>query len=118
MEIDPKQIAKMITEDPNEVNPLDDIRDEYEEEYAFCSNCDVDLYGLPQYMCENCESAWCERCLPGGSIWENSDKEEKLRFQIDPPIDVNSITSDGFWDVYEMLLKCPHCFGDEPEGNS
>jgi len=30
MKIDPKQIAKMITEDPDEVNPLDNIEDEYE----------------------------------------------------------------------------------------
>ena len=29
MGIDPKQIAKMITEDPDEVNPLDNIEDEY-----------------------------------------------------------------------------------------
>jgi hypothetical protein len=29
MKIDPKQIAKMITEDPNEINPLDDIEDMY-----------------------------------------------------------------------------------------
>ena len=111
MKIDPNKIAKMITEDPDEVNPLDNIEDEFEEEYAFCSNCDVEYIAAtaPLELCENCGSAWCERCLPGGSIWENSDKEEKLRFQIDPPIDVNSITSDGFWDVYEMLLKCPHC---------
>ena len=31
MFVDPRQIAKMITEDPDEVNPLDDIRDEYAE---------------------------------------------------------------------------------------
>jgi hypothetical protein len=30
MKIDPKQIARMITEDPDEVNPLDNIEDEYE----------------------------------------------------------------------------------------
>jgi hypothetical protein len=27
--IDPKQIARMITEDPDEINPLDDIEDTY-----------------------------------------------------------------------------------------
>ena len=122
MKIDPKQIARMITEDPDEVAPsdhFDDFEDEYEHdmgEYVFCSSCNTefDASAHSLELCENCESAWCERCLPGGSIWENSDKEEKLHFQIDPPIDVNSITSDGFWDVYEMLLRCPHCFGDEP----
>jgi hypothetical protein len=31
MKIDPKQIAKMITEDPDEINPLDNIEDEYAE---------------------------------------------------------------------------------------
>ena len=30
MKIDPKQIARMISEDPDEVNPLDNIEDEYE----------------------------------------------------------------------------------------
>ena len=32
MKIDPKQIAKMITEDPDEVNPLNNIEDEYEDD--------------------------------------------------------------------------------------
>jgi hypothetical protein len=31
MKIDPKQIAKMITEDPDEVNPLDNIIDTFEK---------------------------------------------------------------------------------------
>ena len=54
MKIDPKQIAKMITEDPDEVNPLDDIRDEYEsndDEYdGECDWCGVGIHAGGDHM--------------------------------------------------------------------
>ena len=33
MNIDPKKIAKMISEDPDEVNPFDDTEDEFASEH-------------------------------------------------------------------------------------
>ena len=62
MTVDPKQIAKMITEDPDGVNPLDNIRDEYEEELGFCDGClrDIDYDSLT--ACEKCGYWWCETC--------------------------------------------------------
>ena len=62
MKIDPKQIAKMITEDPDEVNPLDNIEDEFEEELGFCDGClrSVDYDDL--WDCEKCGYWWCEIC--------------------------------------------------------
>jgi Zn finger protein HypA/HybF involved in hydrogenase expression len=107
-----------LTEDVDEYGGLEDA-DEFEEDeqYAYCSNCDVEYIAATAdlELCENCGSAWCERCMPGGSIWQDSDKEEKLRFQVatdptEPPIDHN-VSFNRFWDVYEMLLKCPHCSG-------
>mgnify|MGYP005815024309 CR=1 FL=1 len=41
MAVDPKQIAKMITEDPDEVNPLDNIEDKFEDYYHYCDNCNA-----------------------------------------------------------------------------
>ena len=43
MNVDPKKIARMITEDPDEVNPLDDIEDRYEDPNAgpICDVCGI-----------------------------------------------------------------------------
>ena len=60
MFVDPRQIAKMITEDPDEVNPLDDIRDEYAPQIDFSANIvsgpsktiDIEEIGhVPEYPC-------------------------------------------------------------------
>ena len=65
MNIDPKQIAKMITEDPDEVNPLDNIEDRYLPTCDICGNEDPNTprgrrSGL--LICPNCKkSEWYQR---------------------------------------------------------
>jgi hypothetical protein len=46
MKIDPKQMAKMISEDPDEVNPFDDTEDEFvsEDDYSLEIE-EMDLFG-------------------------------------------------------------------------
>jgi len=62
-DVDPKKIAKMISEDPDEINPLDDITNEFEGELGFCDGClrDIDYNSLS--VCENCGWWWCEICM-------------------------------------------------------
>jgi hypothetical protein len=43
-QIDPKQIARMITEDPDEINPLDNIEDEYEEDEHWSRNDEASIF--------------------------------------------------------------------------
>jgi len=75
MNIDPKQIAKMITEDPDEVNPLDNVEDEFEDGLGFCDGCfrDIDYNFLDE--CENCGKWWCEICMGGrsGFVWSRAE---------------------------------------------
>jgi hypothetical protein len=54
MNVDPKQIAKMITEDPDEVNPLDDEYEDLEdadefEKNVFADTVEADLAGTLNY---------------------------------------------------------------------
>jgi len=85
MKIDPKQIAKMITEDPDEVNPLDNIIDEYGYQCDVCEkkrdfqeslSCDIcqDVYGLigPEI------SRICGRC--NDIKYENGVGEDGMMF--------------------------------------
>ena len=63
MEIDPKQIAKMITEDPDEVNPLDNIEDEYEK--SPCDEgCDDCMAWALIHRCDICDGCYCRRHWP------------------------------------------------------
>ena len=63
MNIDPKQIAKMITEDPDEVNPLDNIEDRFG---PTCDVCEAELEGdgseLDFLQCEYCSAKICDVC--------------------------------------------------------
>jgi len=59
MKIDPKKIARMITEDPNEVVPSDHF-DDFEDEYgvpgvvADCNNCGVEFNPwVPELSADN-----------------------------------------------------------------
>ena len=86
MKIDPKQIARMITEDPDEIAPsdhFDDTEDEYvDEEWsgdsAPCHKCMIPVfeggltresgYAAAQWnarvgqYCESCDTMWCGDC--------------------------------------------------------
>ena len=101
MKIDPKQIAKMITEDPDEVNPLDNIEDEFvrKDYIIWCDYCeeeyteeDEEWYG-PLTKCENCGASWCGSCLPEGDTWRQRVGKTGHRHTI----------SDN------LLLTCPLC---------
>ena len=66
MTIDPQKIARMISEDPNEVVPsdhFDDTEDEYVDEPGWCDGClrDIDYNFLDE--CKNCCYWWCEICM-------------------------------------------------------
>jgi len=68
MAIDPKQIAKMITEDPDEVNPLDNIEDRYLPTCDICGNEDPNILrafeadNMPEFPDDDVDLHRCEMC--------------------------------------------------------
>jgi len=106
MKIDPKKIARMISEDPN-VAPddhFDDTEDEYvDEEWSGdstpCYKCKIPVFeggltresGLGQY-CESCNTMWCGDCA------EAAVAQTRLSFD----------------DYYGngVHTKCPNCAED------
>jgi hypothetical protein len=92
MIIDPKQIAKMITEDPNEVNPLDDTRDRFDVEGEDeCNEC-FELFQADRSgaVCEECEAHYCESC----EVLETFDEYDSY---------FDSDTNRS------VLMGCPNC---------
>jgi hypothetical protein len=77
MIIDPKQIAKMITEDPDEVNPLDNTRDEFEDGIYYVINPHTaEFEGEPYETLEDAMSA-AEFDFPNMDAWiQNADGED------------------------------------------
>jgi len=76
MNIDPKKIAKIISEDPDEVasdNHFDDTEDEYVDDPGFCDGCLRDSSYDLLSECQKCGYWWCEACISKG----NFDWEEK-----------------------------------------
>ena len=68
MKIDPKQIAKMITEDPDEVNPLDDIEDRYLPACDVCGDEDANILrafeagDMPEFPDDDVDLRRCDMC--------------------------------------------------------
>jgi hypothetical protein len=99
MNINPKQIAKMISEDPNEidyeVNPLDDTEDEYVAEPGFCDGCLRDRSYDDLGECQKCGHWWCDRCMVSNSYF---DWEEEA-----------AATHSGGRDPFLHPSSCPNC---------
>ena len=93
-DVDPKTIAKMISEDPDEINPLDDITDEFEAELGFCDGClkDIDYNFLSN--CEICGYWWCEICEERRSGFDHR--------QVD-------LKNDAHAQIH--ISSCPNCAG-------
>jgi hypothetical protein len=59
------QIAKMITEDPDEVNPLDNTEDKFEDPDSCdrpCHKCGSFFVADVGQYCESCDTMWCNDC--------------------------------------------------------
>jgi len=89
MNIDPKQIARMISEDPDEVVPsdhFDDTEDEYVAEPGFCDGClrDIDYDFLNE--CEKCGYWWCQICMGKRSGFDYN-----------------------YYGVRQDMISCPNC---------
>ena len=98
--LNPKQIAKMISEDPDEidyeVNPFDDTEDEYIDPNA-CRYCGKDAtdsalwYGY-MVRCDKCDICACDGCI--------SNLKGAEEWNIDADYDGESWTQD---------VSCPDC---------
>jgi hypothetical protein len=128
MTVDPNKIAKMITEDPDEINPLDDeysdLEDadefEYDKDKTQCSNCEewytvawrgeTLLYTDLNLRCENCGSTYCENCMStpediGGPGYPSLTTEPPFRIYHDRR---QTLSNRGhYW--CKRILTCPRC---------
>jgi len=99
MGIDPKQIARMITEDPDEVNPLDNIEDEFVPEgHDFCSGCAKSYWSGEMFYCR-CDSPWCDKCV-----------DKSKRFDVEGYESFNwSDPEDAIQTDLTRMIECPTC---------
>jgi hypothetical protein len=92
--IDPKKIARMIMEDPDEINPLDNTRDE------FGSPCDVCGKGLGESSdyksCDSCSAKICSDCTYHHAHWDLEDLQRQY---------YNTDT----WHIDDVAVSCPGC---------
>jgi len=97
--LDPKQIARMISEDPNEVapeNPFDDTEDEYIDPDAcrYCGKKENLSSSMLDYMmrCDGCDISACDGCisnLKGAEEWH--------------------IDADYDGESFRQNVLCPNC---------
>jgi hypothetical protein len=121
MKIDPKKIARMISEDPDEVNPFDDTEDEFTSD-SVCTLCDEDVGPIDDTQrtgtapCAGCGRNICASCEVEAELCPTCFFHLNEFYRINPETDGPMHNELNFDDTEALLRRAEEIARSAHEG--